>query len=635
MEGYSIVHRLTQAQIDAGDANNLSGVRIEVVDANGRTTGVVYESGPAGQAPSQMATASSVASAVAVVTIKDWQPGVAVTADEMRRATVAADTIEAGDLIRSNSARTTRAAFDVTEAGNWTEFAPDLVTSVAGKTGAVTLAKADVGLGSVTNDAQLKVASNLADLQSAATARTNLGLGDAATKNTGSAAGTVAAGDDSRLSNARTPTAHKSTHASSGGDALTPADIGAEPTISTLPVAKGGTGAATAAAARTNLDAQQTLASGTNIKTVNGASLLGSGNVAVAADLPGGQATTVTDEGLDPGNVTPDRATVPGQTILRYTSDSTFKVPLNVSQVWVLVVGGGGAGGTSHAGGGGGGGRFVENSALPVTPGATHAITVGGGGVSSASGSVYSSATAGEGSTSRFGSLMIAEGGGRGAYGDDTASASDLEDATSKGSGGGGSGGNADHLKAGKAAAAGTSTGGESPDTTGFGSSGGNGSQSGTTYGTGGGGGGAGGAGSSGTGGNGSQGGAGGIGRQSTITGANTYYAGGGGGGSWSTTGAAGGQGGGGASGPNDGTGNGVAGGANTGGGGGGSNAAGSSRRGGNGGSGVVIVRFATQTRSYQALAAYANDAAAAAGGILLGQFYTQSSSGAVTQRRT
>jgi hypothetical protein len=37
----------------------------------------------------------------------------------------------------------------------------------------------------------------------AATARLNLGLGDAATKNTGTAAGTVAAGDDSRLSNSR------------------------------------------------------------------------------------------------------------------------------------------------------------------------------------------------------------------------------------------------------------------------------------------------------------------------------------------------------------------------------------------------------------------------------------------------
>lgn len=72
-------------------------------------------------------------------------------------------------------------------------------------------------------------AQNLADLGSATTARTNLGLGGAATLNVGTTAGTVAAGDDARLSNARTPTAHKASHATTGSDALTAADIGADP----------------------------------------------------------------------------------------------------------------------------------------------------------------------------------------------------------------------------------------------------------------------------------------------------------------------------------------------------------------------------------------------------------------------
>ena len=50
------------------------------------------------------------------------------------------------------------------------------VTSVASKTGAVSLSSSDVGLGNVSNDAQLKMASNLSDLNNVATARTNLGI---------------------------------------------------------------------------------------------------------------------------------------------------------------------------------------------------------------------------------------------------------------------------------------------------------------------------------------------------------------------------------------------------------------------------------------------------------------------------
>jgi hypothetical protein len=54
-------------------------------------------------------------------------------------------------------------------------------------------------------NAALTKTDNLASLGSAATARTNLGLGSAATRNVGTASGTVAAGDDARMSDARTP----------------------------------------------------------------------------------------------------------------------------------------------------------------------------------------------------------------------------------------------------------------------------------------------------------------------------------------------------------------------------------------------------------------------------------------------
>jgi hypothetical protein len=50
----------------------------------------------------------------------------------------------------------------------------------------------------------------------------------------------------------------------------------------TLPIVNGGTGSTSASAALTALGAQTLLVSGTSIKTVNGNSLLGSGDVATA-----------------------------------------------------------------------------------------------------------------------------------------------------------------------------------------------------------------------------------------------------------------------------------------------------------------------------------------------------------------
>jgi hypothetical protein len=60
----------------------------------------------------------------------------------------------------------------------------------------------------------------LMDDADAAAQRTTLGLGNASTLNVGATAGTVAAGDDSRLSDARTPTAHAASHITGGSDAI-------------------------------------------------------------------------------------------------------------------------------------------------------------------------------------------------------------------------------------------------------------------------------------------------------------------------------------------------------------------------------------------------------------------------------
>jgi hypothetical protein len=67
----------------------------------------------------------------------------------------------------------------------------------------------------------------------------------------GTISGTAAQGNDSRLSDARTPTAHKSTHATGGSDALAPSDIGAVPTARSISAGTGLTGGGDLTADRT------------------------------------------------------------------------------------------------------------------------------------------------------------------------------------------------------------------------------------------------------------------------------------------------------------------------------------------------------------------------------------------------
>lgn len=148
-----------------------------------------------------------------------------------------------GDLNNVATARTNLSVYskDETDAA----YVP-LTRTVNGKalSGDITLSKSDVGLSNVTNDAQLKIASNLSDLANVTTARTNLGLGTAAVSNVGTSGAVVPL-----LSTANTWSGVQTfTGTISGSISGTASNV-----TGTVAIANGGTGATTAAAARSNL----------------------------------------------------------------------------------------------------------------------------------------------------------------------------------------------------------------------------------------------------------------------------------------------------------------------------------------------------------------------------------------------
>ncbi|MFC5144278.1 hypothetical protein [Streptomyces aureoversilis] len=129
----------------------------------------------------------------------------------------------AGSYPNPSLAATTIALFDPAGAAATAQAAAiaAAATDATSQVTAHTAASDPHGDRAYADASKLSKAANLSDLGNVNTARTNLGLGTAAVLNVGTATGTVAAGDDARFTDARTPTAHAATHAAAGSDPVT------------------------------------------------------------------------------------------------------------------------------------------------------------------------------------------------------------------------------------------------------------------------------------------------------------------------------------------------------------------------------------------------------------------------------
>jgi hypothetical protein len=167
----------------------------------------------------------------------------------------------------------------------------------------------------------------------------------------------------------------------------------------------------------------------------------GTYNFVVAATDPSGNTTNQSFSIICSATTGGTLSSLPGYIVHTFTEDGSFYSGTSIASLEYLIVGGGGAGGDFFSGGGynaaggGGGGGGVLSGTMSVAPGTSYPITIGAGGVSTATSNTSGGYASNGGNTVALG--LTAIGGGRGGAGNSSVSANAYP-ASSGGSGGGG-----------------------------------------------------------------------------------------------------------------------------------------------------------------------------------------------------
>lgn len=245
------------------------------------------------------------------------------------------------------------------------------------------------------------------------------GLGGSATLNVGTVAGTVAAGNDSRITSAVQPTQNVGGDLSGTYASPVVEKIRSVSVATTVPT-NGQVLKYNLAQTRwepsidiTNLGTVTSVSAGTGLI---GGTIIGSGTLAVDVGTTANKIVQLDSSArlpaMDGSQLTGLPIPFSQIHVINATGASTWTVPAGVTKIFVQVwgAGGGGAGGTvlNIAGSGGAAGGFASGF-VTVTPATTLNVNVGSGG---AGGAVGSNGMAG--GQSSFSTNIIAEGGARG-----------------------------------------------------------------------------------------------------------------------------------------------------------------------------------------------------------------------------